>query len=180
MYVPEASAGRRDKSEQPADRANDSPSMKLCGWRWRGGPRWACNGMRLLALGVLPSVLYACAADPTPAVIDAAATDSPGDPAPPDQSFFEMDASDTCLTTVPRTTPLPSDAGESTCLFQISPPIPTVGRGYEVVADGVVLPSTEYVLYGGRDRLELTGQTCVDYRAGTIKDVSVFVHCGVG
>ena len=135
--------------------------------------------MRLLVLGVLQSALHACAAEPTPAVIDAAATDSPGDPAPPDQSFFETDASDTCLRTVPKTTPLPSDAGESTCLFQISPPIPTVGRGYGVDADGVILPSTEYELYG-RDLLELTGQTCVDYRAGTIKDVSVFVHCGVG
>jgi hypothetical protein len=48
--------------------------------------------------------------------------------------------------------------------------------GYGVFADGTRLLSQEFELHG-RDTLELIGQGCVDYLAGTITNVSAFVDC---
>ena len=141
--------------------------MGVCAWR--------SPARFLLVLGVLEGV-HACAADPKQEVTDAAATDSREDAAPSDLSTFESDAPVNCLTTMPSTVPVKSDAGEETCRFQITPPLPAVDFSYGVFADGARLLSQEFELRG-RDTLELIGQGCVDYLAGTITNVSVIVNC---
>ena len=141
--------------------------MGVCTWR---------SPVRLLlVLGVLEGV-PACAADPKQEVIDAAATDAWEDAAPSDLSTFESDAPVTCATTNPRTIPIQSDAGEETCLFQITPPLPAADFSYGVVAEGIPLLSQEFELHG-RDTLELIGQGCVNYLTGTIANVEVRVYC---
>jgi len=136
---------------------------------------WRSPARLLLALGVLEGV-HACAADPKQEVTDAAATDLWQDAAPTDLPTFGSDAPVNCLTTVPRTIPIQSDAGEESCLFQITPPLPAGDFSYGVFADGTRLLSQEFELHG-RDSLELIGRGCVDYLASTITDVSVIVDC---
>ena len=151
--------------------------MGACTWRTPGGPTFGDSVIRLLVvLGVLEGALYGCAADPNREATDAAAADSADSAAPPDRPFFEAEASVYCSTTVPNTIPLQSDAGGETCLFQISPPLPSGDIIYEVLANGTALLSTEFEWHG-RDSFELIGQACVDYRAGTLTNVSVFVTC---
>lgn len=106
-----------------------------------------------------------------------AAADSAEEAAFSDHPDLESGASVTCVNTHPNVVPLRSDGSDTTCLFEVNPPLPSPeDLSYGVIADGVALPPMEYELHG-REGIELTGQACDDYRAGKITNVAVYVAC---
>jgi len=64
----------------------------------------------------------------------------------------------------------------SSCFFTISPALPAGQEVSGVTADGVDLPSSDYVITGGAG-IQLVGQACADFMARKITDVAVQVSC---
>jgi hypothetical protein len=62
------------------------------------------------------------------------------------------------------------------CTFSISPALKTNQRITGVKADGTLLPADAFVIVGD-SAVQLVGQACTDYTAGTIKTVVVQVDC---
>lgn len=153
--------------------------MEACPNRRPGGPRTRARdliGARLV-LGFVASALHGCATDPTPVATDAGASDYAVDEAtPPDGPVFEAAVPFNCATTVPRVTPIQPEPPDTSCLFDVSPPLPADAWVNGVTVDGVDLPGPEYTLIG-RDVLELTGQACTEYRAGEIADIRLILAC---
>jgi len=132
---------------------------------------------RRASLVILASALQACAAEPPSRTTSDASADAGEGPASPDGRAFDFGASPTCSSTTPRVIPLPTDGDTAACLFQLIPPMPYADDQISLLlVDGVELSATEYELHGG-DVVELTGQACADYRAGTIASISVLIAC---
>lgn len=105
-----------------------------------------------------------------------ASAETGADTATSEGGVFESGVPITCLTTLPRVTPVDAGLAETSCLFELSPPLPEGDVTSAVLVDGVALPSSEYEVHG-HDVLELTGAACEDYRNGKISNVVVMVAC---
>ena len=173
------------KGEQSGGPAGHFRSMKGPELRWRAGPgprpgpgaaRWD-RTRPLLWVGLVTCALRACAAEPTPVKTRAdASSEAAADTSPSEGAVFESGASVSCVSTLPRTTPIDPGLTGTSCLFELSPPLPALGLISTVLIDGVGLPSSEYEVHG-YDLLELTGVACEDYLDGKIANVSVNVGC---
>ena len=137
-----------------------------------GAPSSGRTHPRLVA-GLLIGALNACAAEPVRRTTDAGAA---ADAAKWEGSVIEDGVPVTCVTTLPRTTPIDPERAGTRCLFELSPPLPAEALYLDVLIEGVSLPSSEYEL-DGQDLLELTGAACEDYREGKIRNVTLVVAC---
>ena len=128
-------------------------------------------------LVILATALQGCAAEPPSRTTSDASADADEGLDSPDGRSVDFSASPTCSSTTPRVVPLPTDGDTAACLFQLIPPMPYADDQISLLlVDGVELPATEYELHGG-DVVELKGQACADYRAGTITSLSVVIAC---
>jgi hypothetical protein len=127
----------------------------------------------------MATAMNGCAADPTPVARDAAPSkDAAEETAHFDGPIFEAPGPVNCVTTIWGVTPIQPEASASSCLFQVSPHLPTDAWVNAVTLDGVALPADEYQLISG-DTLELTGQACIDYQASEIANIRLILDCHV-